>query len=342
MRPSQFDELARRIVRQFFGEALREFADGGVNERAALGGAGFGADRIERGEPQDVLGVDRIGIAQPVLDLGHRKAFRPCRARRFRRRLRLRRNCLGPVELARPGEIIVATVARVFPALAGDRGEALDEARRHGRRAGDLGGVSQDHVAGAEQLREIVGGKADAAFRQIEAELEPHRAAEPGIGPALRRPGAFDQAAEHNAVAIGKARFERSEDAHSRPVLQWPPHYAVTECGRKQFEIVGRLDEQARCSLARRQFVKRVGEFCAVRPGECDFVCALPRQLGQHGAMAGGKIAERLRPAVKTFERLKRVAESRHEIGGGGEFGIGQCAARIGWMQTILGLAKCF
>ena len=123
MRPSQFDERACRIVRQLFGEALREFADGGVDEGAALGGAGFRADRIERGEPQDVLGVDRIRVAQPVLDLGHRKARRPCRARRFRRRLRLRRNCLGPVELARPGEIIVAALARV-----------LSSARRRPRR----------------------------------------------------------------------------------------------------------------------------------------------------------------------------------------------------------------
>ena len=106
-----------------------------------------------------------------MLDLGHRKAFRPRRARRLRRRLRLRRDGLGPVELARPGEIIVAAIARRLPALAGDRGEPLDEARRHGRRAGDLGGVGQDHLARAEQLGEIVGGKADAALRQIEAEL---------------------------------------------------------------------------------------------------------------------------------------------------------------------------
>ena len=217
-----------------------EFADGGVNEGAALGGAGLGADRLERGEPQDVLGVDRIRIAQPVLDLGHRKAGRPCRARRFRRRLRRRRDCLRPVELARPGEVIVAAFARVFPALAGDRGEALDEARRHGRRAGDLGGVGEDHVAGAEQLGKIVGGKADAALRQIEAELEPHRAAEPGVGLALRRPGSFDQAAEHDAIAVGEPRLERPEDAHAHAGLGGATHDAAGKGGGKQFEIVGR------------------------------------------------------------------------------------------------------
>src|SRR5260370_21249350 len=58
--------------------------------------------------------------------------------------------------------------------------------------------------------------------------------------------------------------------------------------------------------------------------------------------MARGEVVERQLRAAKAFEPLKRLAEPRHEIGGGGEFGIGQCATRLGWMQTILGLAQCF
>ena len=165
----------------------------------------------------------------------------------------------------------------MFPALAGNRGEALDEARRHGRRAGDLGGVRQDHVARAEQLRKVVRRKADAALRQIKAEVEPHRAAEPGIGPAFRRPGSFDQAAEHDAVAFGEPRFERSEDAHAHAGLGGATHDAAGESRGKQFEIVGRFNGQAGRGVARRQFVERVGEFRAVAAGECDFVFALPR-----------------------------------------------------------------
>ncbi len=67
------------IGRQFVGEALGEFADGGVDDGAALGGARLGIDRIERPQAQNVLGVDRIGVAQPMLDLGDRKTFRPRR-----------------------------------------------------------------------------------------------------------------------------------------------------------------------------------------------------------------------------------------------------------------------
>jgi len=58
--------------------------------------------------------------------------------------------------------------------------------------------------------------------------------------------------------------------------------------------------------------------------------------------MARGEVAERKVRTAKAFERLKRLAEPRHEIGGGREFGIGQCATRVGWMQSIFSLAKCF
>ncbi len=177
MRLAERDELAHRIGRELLGVALGEIADGGVDDGAALGGAGRGIDRIERPQAQNVLGVDRIGIAQPMFDLGDRKAFRPRRARRRRRRLRRRHDPLRPVELARPGQIVLAALHGSFPAFAGNGGEALDEARRHRRRAGDFCRMAQRHVARAQELREIVGGQADAALRQIEAEREPHRAA---------------------------------------------------------------------------------------------------------------------------------------------------------------------
>ena len=67
----------------------------------------------------------------------------------------------------------------------------------------------------AEHLREVVRRQADAPLRQIEAEIAPHRAAEPGIAARLRRPGAFDEPAEHDAVDALQARFQRAEDAHA-------------------------------------------------------------------------------------------------------------------------------
>ena len=61
-------QFADWIGGQALAEGLREFADGGVDESTARRGAGFGIDWIERSQAQDMLGVDRIGIAQPVLD----------------------------------------------------------------------------------------------------------------------------------------------------------------------------------------------------------------------------------------------------------------------------------
>ena len=139
----ELDQFARRIGRQ------SSVAKRCVNSpmaawmkvpRSAAPGA---ASTVSSGaQPQNVLGVDRVGIAQPVLDLGDRKTFRPRRTRRLRRRLWRRRDLFRPIELARPSRdnfrrAPIAACQRV----AGDRGKALNETRRHCRRAGDLGGA---------------------------------------------------------------------------------------------------------------------------------------------------------------------------------------------------------
>ena len=288
-----------------------------------------------------MLGIDRIGVAQPVLDLGHRKASRPCRARRLRRRLRCGGHRLGPVKLACPGQICLAALERVRPSRAGNGGEALDEARRHRRRAGDLGGVGEDHVARAEQLGKVVRRKTDAALRQIESEFQPHRTAEPGIGLGLRRPAAFHQAAEHDAVARDEACFEQAEDPHAQAGLARPAHDPAGQSRGKQLRIVRRRDEQAGGRSTRCQFVERVGKLCAVGPGESDFVAVLNRQRGQHGAVMGGKLAERLWRVDELFKRLQRTAQPGDQIGSSGQLGIGQGVARVGAMQAVFALAKC-
>ena len=52
---------------------------------AEIGAAGIGVERVERSQPQDMAGVDRVGVAQPGLDLGHRQLARPRGERRARR-----------------------------------------------------------------------------------------------------------------------------------------------------------------------------------------------------------------------------------------------------------------
>ena len=197
-------------------KTLREFAERIVDRRAAVGGRQRHVDGIERVEPQDIFGVDRVGIAQPVLDRGHRQFQGPRRARRLRRGLRDRLDLVGPVQLAGKADIFLAGGVRGLPALlARDRFQPVQEARGHRGRAADLGGMAEDDVVGAEQLREIVRGEADAPLRQIEAELMPHRPAQPRIDPRRRRPDAFDQPADDDAVGLRQPRFQRAIDLQS-------------------------------------------------------------------------------------------------------------------------------
>ena len=68
---------------------------------AALGSASRGSSGIE---PQDVPGIDRIGIADPGLDLRHREPLRARRQRRARRRRRRRHDAARLVELGLPAQ----------------------------------------------------------------------------------------------------------------------------------------------------------------------------------------------------------------------------------------------
>ena len=57
----------RPAARAESGGRIRSSAS--MDEDAALGAAGIGVERVERLEAQDMAGIDRVGIAQPGLDL---------------------------------------------------------------------------------------------------------------------------------------------------------------------------------------------------------------------------------------------------------------------------------
>ena len=127
---------------------LGELADAVVDQGAAVGRAGRRVDGVERLKLQHALGVDGVGVAQPILDLGDAELPGPRRERRLRRGPRPGLARSGVVELARQLRILRAAFERGLPArLAGDRGEPLHEPRRHGRRAAELGRARQDHLA---------------------------------------------------------------------------------------------------------------------------------------------------------------------------------------------------
>ncbi len=120
-------------------------------------------------------------------------------------------------------------------------------------------------------------GKPDAPLRQIEPERKPHRPAQPGIGIALRRPHAFDQAAEYDAVVLGETRFERPEDAHAQIRLQRTPYDPAGKGCGKQFDIIRFFDRQIGGGFTRCQFVERIRELCTVATGKRDGAAVFER-----------------------------------------------------------------
>ena len=127
--------------------------------------------------------------------------------------------------------------------------------------------MAQDRFARAEELREIVSGEFDAALRQIEPERKPHRPAQPSVIVAFRRPRSFDETAEHDAIALGQARFERAQDSDAQSGLRLTTHHTAGKRRRKQFDIVGCLDGKTGSGLAGREFVERLGKLLAVAAG---------------------------------------------------------------------------
>ena len=110
--------------------------------------------------------------------------------------------------------------------------------------------------------------KADAAFGQIEAESEPHRAAQPGVGPAFRRPRALDKAAEYDPIVGGKSRFKQAQNANAQSGTQRSPHNLIGKGRGEKLDVVGRLDEQIGGCRAARELIERLGEPGAVRTRE--------------------------------------------------------------------------
>ena len=279
-------------------EGLGEFAQRIVDGGAAVGGRQRHVDGVERHQPQDMPGIDRIGIAQPVLDRRHRQFQRAAGAWRLWRRLRDRLDLVGLVDRSAKRTYFSPACFAVFQrSLARDRLEPVQETRGDRRRAADFGGVAEDDVAGAEQLREIVRRQSDAPLRQIEAEFVPHRPAQPGIDPRRRRPDAFHQSAENDAVRLGQPRFQRAVDFQPRIGRLRPPHHAVAKGGLENLRIIAELDREPAWALAAEQIVERLRQRRPLRAFEGDRrAMPVARQLHQHVAMAPRQLGKIMGP----------------------------------------------
>ena len=163
---------------------------------------------------------------------------------------------------------------------------------------------------------------------------EPHRAAEPSVIVAFRRPRAFDKPAEHDAIAFGQACLERTEDAdpqirvrrpRARLVRQAPPrtvrHNPI--CRREVPPQPRWLRvHRVRRRVSRRRRRPRLSRHCR---GE-----TMRREL-RDGAR---QFAERMSFLAEFFQRPEGVGEARDQVRGGGKFALGQILAWIGRMQN--------
>ncbi len=236
-----------------------------MDRGAAIGRRQRHVDRIERLQVQHVPRIDRVGIAQQIFDLGDGELRGACGARRLWLGLSDWLPRVGMIERIGHVQVAPAFCLRALPALiAGDRLQTMQEARGDRRRSRDLGRMREDDIARAKQLDEVVGGKADAPFRQIEAEGPAHRPAQPGIVARLRRPHAFDEAADDDAIGFGETRFQRTIDAQCRGQQLARAHDLVAERDLEQLGIIDQRGEEAGRLLARNQGFERVGQRLAI------------------------------------------------------------------------------
>ena len=198
-----------------------------VPRSRAPGGVSTG---IERQQAQNVLGVDRVGIAQPVLDLGHRQPVGRAASGGFGSGRGAGFDLRRMIERARPGEILMAARQHGVPSFSPASAAMRCTKREVTVGAPAIFGGAGEMTSGAPSA--CAKSCADRPMRRsgrIEAEVAPHRPAQPRIAARLRRPAAFVQAAQHDAVDCLQARFQRAEDAHAHVVRFRPPHHAVAD-----------------------------------------------------------------------------------------------------------------
>ena len=68
---ADLQQLVVGVIRKQARVGVLELLQGRVHDGAALRRRRIGVERIERPEPENLLGVDRVGIAYPGLDAGH-------------------------------------------------------------------------------------------------------------------------------------------------------------------------------------------------------------------------------------------------------------------------------
>ena len=123
----------------------------------------------------------------------------------------------------------------------------------------------------------------------------PHRPVEPGIGARLRRPDAFDQPAQHQAVDGLQARFEQAEDAHPRVR---PP--AGAPAGPRSRRETARNNRRARSQAA---------PALAISSNASSRIVVRDLEAVEHLRVTFRDLGERQRLGRQRFQRRQRAPE---------------------------------
>ena len=176
---------------------MDKFVERPVDRDAEIGTAGVGIELVQRLELEDVAGIDRIGVAQPGLDLRHREPARPRGERRPGCGRRQWPVMFGPVDLLGGGlDRLVRPERMIESGGAQYRIEAQQPTRRHGRHTLLPRGAGQHHLRRPEGLDKVMRGDTDRAFWDGDAELAPHRPRHPRVVLGRTGPAAFVEPAE--------------------------------------------------------------------------------------------------------------------------------------------------
>ncbi len=314
-----------------------------MDDGAAVARAGRGIDRIERLQAQNVAGVDRVGIAQPVLDGSDRQLAGPRGARRLGCRTLGVPHLGRRIERAREGEVAFTARDDTFPAFAGERGNSLHKARGDGRAAGHLGRARKDDFTCAQCLREVVRGEADAALGRIEAEIAAHRAAQPRVVARLRRPGTLVQPAQHDAVDRLQARLQRAVDMRAQLAAFRTTHHAVANGGLEQLGVVPARDREICGSRAVDKLLESIGKHRAVVIGEGGGLTVFVGAEGRdYVVVTLREFSEGFATGFQCFERCQRGSDFFDQRSRGVEFVIADRFARIAWVQIVTRRAESF
>ena len=284
--------------------------------------SGSPRDRLEGRKPEDMAGIDRIGIADQRLDPRRRKARSagaPAAAPDDGRAAGRGRPASS--RLPRQAKHVFATPPRrLHSILAGIGDQPLQPARCDARLAVLPLGAGQPDVGMAECLGEIVGGEADAPLRRLQRQRRPHRsrqragrgASGAGQVPSLRPPSTTRSTRCSRASSVPEIWMRGSSPPRRRTsaALQDRGEVVRIVAGAERRSGVcdeAQLVEGAKEQLGRLAIVRRLARGAGENAGE-RFRMGLDQVAERLFAAAGSDVLE---PRQRRLEAVGEVDRPR-------------------------------